>query len=55
MRNCKESFHLHHLRRNTDKKEKKIFPIYKEIQKEWSSCKDINEEGLPNVQIFNHI
>jgi hypothetical protein len=42
----------------TDKKEKKIFLIYKK-NSEWSSCKLIYEEGLPNIlgnaQIFPHI
>jgi hypothetical protein len=39
----------------TDKKEKKIFLIYKEIQ--MGSCAKICEEGLPNIggnaQIFS--
>ncbi len=34
--------------RCTDKKEKKIFLIYKEIQR-WSSCKVKYEEGIPNI------
>jgi hypothetical protein len=41
---------------HTDKKENQIFLIE---NSEWSSCKVICEEGLPNIggnaQIFNHI
>jgi hypothetical protein len=33
---------------HTDKKENKIFLIYRKIQK-WSSCKVMYEEGLPNI------
>jgi hypothetical protein len=37
-------------KRYTDKKEKEILPIYKEIQSvKWSSCKVIYKEVLPNI------
>ena len=36
------------VRDHTDKKEKEIFLLYKG-NSEWSSCKVIYEEGLPNI------